>query len=482
MQWFEVDKAGLKKLLGRRGKAAVLLELLQNAWDQEVTRVDVQIVKPRGSRCVKITVEDDDPEGFADLSDAFTLFAPSAKKSEPEKRGRFNLGEKLVLALCERAEIRTTKGTLRFDASGRTRTRRRTRAGTVFSAELPMATRELDETLVTLRRVISQPGVTTRINGEALPSRESVARFALSLPTEIADTDGYLRSATRKTLVEVYTPFEGEEPTLFEMGIPVVATGDRFHVNVGQKVPLSMERDNVRPSYLRHIRTAVVNAMAEMLGDEDWNAPWVREALSDERIESAAAQAVIRGRFGEKAVAYDASDPEANKRAIAKGYQVVHGGQMSKAEWAAVRKIGALPPAGQVTPSPRVFSTDPDAKSLKMVAPDSWNEAERSRIALVRRLAERLLGERIDVTLASDPHWPFGACYGSNQLILNRGKLGRAWFDGPVDERVLSLVLHELAHHYEGDHLSSAYHEPICRLGARLALAVQGDPKLLESA
>ena len=35
MQWFDVDKAGLAKLLARKGKEFVLFELVQNAWDED---------------------------------------------------------------------------------------------------------------------------------------------------------------------------------------------------------------------------------------------------------------------------------------------------------------------------------------------------------------------------------------------------------------------------------------------------------------
>jgi hypothetical protein len=41
--WFDVDKAGLAQLMAGRSKAFVIYELLQNAWDQNVSRVDVTI-------------------------------------------------------------------------------------------------------------------------------------------------------------------------------------------------------------------------------------------------------------------------------------------------------------------------------------------------------------------------------------------------------------------------------------------------------
>src|SRR5690348_10305169 len=97
--WFEVDKRGLSKLLERRGKQFILHELLQNAWDEDVTDVNVNL-RMLGNGHAELIVEDNSPEGFKDLAHAFTLFAESDKKGNAEKRGRFNLGEKLVLALC----------------------------------------------------------------------------------------------------------------------------------------------------------------------------------------------------------------------------------------------------------------------------------------------------------------------------------------------------------------------------------------------
>lgn len=479
MQWFDVDKAGLAQILARRGKAFVVLELLQNAWDQKVTRVEVELVKPNFSRQVELTVRDDDPNGFSNLAHAFTLFAPSEKKDQPDKRGRFNLGEKLVLALCDSAEIRTTSGTVRFDEHGRHRSRVKTEQGTVFTASLLMTHLEMQEALALIETVICPPGVVTTVNGVELPRRESVVRFEAVLPTEMADSEGYLRRTTRKTEVQVYEPLPGEVGTLFEMGIPVVATGDRFHVSIGQKIPLSMDRDNVQASYLRAVRTEVLNQTVALLSKKDWTADWVREALADSRVSEEAARTVLAGRFGEKAVAYDASDREANKRAVAKGYVVVHGGHLSKGEWEAARKAGILPAAGRVTPSAKPFSTERGAKRLEIVEPRRWSVDERKRVEYAMKLARLLLEIELRVKIAHSPRWPFQATFGDGELILNRGVLGGKWFKGQPTEEVLALLLHEFAHHYESDHLSDKFHRAICSLGARLALLSAKDPSIL---
>ena len=102
-----------------------------------------------------------------------------------------------------------------------------------------------------------------------IPPRVPIVQFEVTLPTLIADKEGVMKPTSRKTAVRLYEPAEGETATIYEMGIPVVETGDRFHVDVQQKVPLNMDRDNVTPAYLRAIRVAVLNATHDRITGED---------------------------------------------------------------------------------------------------------------------------------------------------------------------------------------------------------------------
>src|SRR5436309_2521854 len=104
-QWFNVDKDGLRKLIEQQNKGRLVGELIQNALDEDVTNIDVKLSVYPGRPLAELIVTDDSPEGFRTLSHAFTLFAESHKKADPGKRGRFNLGEKLVLAVCDEAAI-----------------------------------------------------------------------------------------------------------------------------------------------------------------------------------------------------------------------------------------------------------------------------------------------------------------------------------------------------------------------------------------
>jgi hypothetical protein len=60
-------------------------------------------------------------------------------------------------------------------------------------------------------------------------------------------------------------------------------------------------------------------------------------------------------------------------------------------------------------------------------------------------------------------------------MTFNVAALRAPWWTGDgadAWERHVRLVLHELAHHLESNHLSDRYHRATCTLGARLAWAV----------
>ena len=474
--WFDVDKAGLAKLVASKPRAFIVYELLQNAWDQNVTYVDVTLEPVVGTRNAQITVTDDDPDGFADLRDAYTLFAESRKKANAEQRGRFNLGEKLVLALAKAACIETTTGSVRFDEQGRHASRQRRDSGSLFRATLPMTKADLEEIDQAVKRLIPPADVATTFNGRILEPRFPVAFFNEVLPTVVADEEGVLRKTSRKTLVRVYDPAAGETAMLYEMGIPVVETGDRFHVDVQQKVPLNMDRDNVTPAYLRTIRVAVLNATHHLIDKEDAPQTWVREACSDERVQPEAVKVTMTLRFGESAVRYDPSDPEANKRSAAEGRPIVYGGNLTSAEWSNASRAGVLPAAGIVTPSPKPYS--PDGDPLDVLPESEWTPGMRRVAAYVASIGRELLGCEVDVAIAREPGWPYGATYGKGRLVFNLARCGRAFFEHGITDDVNELLIHEYGHHYEGDHLSADYYKALCRVGARMVRLALDEPEL----
>lgn len=263
--WFSVDRRGLAKLVERKGKAFVLFELLQNSLDTDARNVEVCLEPLAGRPAALLIVRDDNPDGFKDLTHAFTLFAESEKKSDPTKRGRFNLGEKLVLALCDEARITSTRGSVIFEGGERRRSSSKTEAGTEFRATIRMTRAEIEQVEREIGSVLVPSGVLVTFNGRVLEPRSPLAEVEASLATMTADAEGNLTRTKRKTTIRIFEPREGETATIYEMGIPIVETGDRYHVDVAQKVPLTMERDNVPPAFLRDVRAAVAGVTAARL-------------------------------------------------------------------------------------------------------------------------------------------------------------------------------------------------------------------------
>lgn len=486
--WFEVDKEGLAKLLERKGKEFVLYELIQNAWDTNAKFVDVHLSQDQTLRgYAEIEVLDDHPEGWKDLTHAWTLYAESEKKGNAEKRGRFNLGEKLVLALCKVARIETTTGGVMFDEGGRHTLRTKREKGSRFYAKIRMTAEERAQASEAVKRLLAPEGVVTKFNDVEIPHRKPLRVIDCTLPTELADAEGILRRTARKTKIEIYETKPGEVSSIYELGIPVVEIGgegrDPWHVNVTQKVPLNADRDNVTPAYLREIRTLVLNSMYQEVKREEATAPWVRDAAEDEDVSKEAMTHVITERFGEKRVIFDPSDQEGTKIAVSQGYTVISPGSLSRDEWANVKRFEAALPAGQVTPSPKPYA--PEGEAQKILPPEKWTPGIKKVVAYAEYVSQKLINTYIRTKIVTDIGWPFEATFGpSGDLTMNLGRLGHAWFDGGDWGKVDELLIHEFSHYRVLDHLSSAFHDECCRLGALLVKVTLEDPtkmKLLRS-
>ena len=463
-KWFDVDKTGLAKVLSRRGIEFVVAELVSNAWDEKVTRVDITIEPVEGHRLARLVVEDDSADGFLDLTHAWTLFAESRKKSDPNVSGRFNLGDKLVFALAKEATIETTTGTIQFDAKGRRKLRDRRERGTKVTVLLPMKKDEIAKCIALAHRMI--PRAPTYLNGEQLATRAPTGSFEATLETEIADENGFLRRTYRKTQVDLYDPLPGTKAALLELGVPVVETGDRWEYDVRQKIPLGIDREHIPSGFLGSLRGCAINATRGCI--EDPSAEWVTAALENYNVTPETIKAIIVKRFGEKAVAADPTDQEAVHKATAAGYTVVHGGSLSAGIWEKVRQADALPRAG------RVFPTQPEHASHADEIPEAeWTPGMKRVVRYAHRLYEKLLGFEPIVRIVKHLEGGYLATWSKENtgtLTLNAGHLPETFWQqyGGIPDEVVELLLHEGGHHYESNHLSDKYNDALCKLGAKL--------------
>ena len=209
--WFVVDREGLRKTLSRKGKAFAIYELLQNGYDEASTKLEVTLTEPKNGKSTLVCI-DDAPDGYIDLSNAHTMFGESKKKADVHKRGRFNVGEKYVLALCDAATVTSKTGRIIFKKDGtRSHDKVKTKTGTEFRGELLLTQGEYEDMVKKVKLVI--PPVTTIFNGVEIPKRKLLHEFSVSLPTEVPDENNILRS--RKLSTKVRLVKRGGEPHTF---------------------------------------------------------------------------------------------------------------------------------------------------------------------------------------------------------------------------------------------------------------------------
>lgn len=469
--WFSVDRAGLAKQLADVPAWRLVAELIQNAWDEQSTTCSVDMVRLRGGY-VRIVVADDNPTGFANLSHAWTLFAPSAKTGNALQRGRFNMGEKMILALARVAMIETTTGTVQFDAAGRGRSSHKLPAGSRITVDLKASIARMDTLVADLQRLI--PPISTFVSGIAIQPPTMIGQFPAILPTVGVGPDGQFVRTSRRADVRVYPTSDERPAAIYELGIPVVAIDLPWSVDVQQKVPLNRDRDNVTPAYLQELRVQALNHMHGAMTRDQFSQDWARAAAGDEGADPAAVTRSLDERFGTRRVAYDASDREANRLATSKGYTVVSGGSLSAGEWKNAR--ATTHPAGQITPSPKPYH--PDGAPLAVIHDPT---PTMRRVAdLARVLAQRCGIGAITVTFADDSGWGFNATFGqSKNLVLNVGSLGRGWFDIAANRvPILDLLIHEFGHHDGANHMEDRYYRNLTRIGARVVDLALTDPDL----
>ena len=142
--WFEIDKKGLQQVQSEKNKFFIIKELVSNSFDEDIKSCDLRIKKD--SLLASISVLDDSKDGFRDLKDSYTMFAPSYKKGIVNKRGRFNVGEKFALAMFDYAMIKSTTGSVIFRKDGvRDKSSSKTEQGTWFLGNINLKKYEVKE-------------------------------------------------------------------------------------------------------------------------------------------------------------------------------------------------------------------------------------------------------------------------------------------------------------------------------------------------
>ena len=470
-KWFDVSKSGLKKIQSEKNKFFIVQELISNAFDEKVSSVDIELSPLKNSRHWELMVSDDSPDGFQDLSHAYTLFAESYKKGNVKQRGRFNLGEKLALAMFRSAKIKSTKGTVLFNEDGtRTSSSKKTDSGTKFIGEIKLTEVEANNLLRECSEIIVPKGVELNVMGISRFYEPPKFTFETSLPTIIADEEGNLKNSTQKTMVEIY-PKSKDKGCIFELGIPIVDCDIDYDINVMQKVPLNKDRDNVLPSYRKKLCVEVLNRCYQDLSENQVKDSWVKEALESDDVSSDATQDVLTKTHGEDAVVFDPTDPEANKKAFADEKNVIYSNNYNKNVWLNIRKVrensGLFKPSGSIGK----YATPKSSGGAEELPYEKWTDGMKKVSSYAKRLHTKLFNRPLEFIIHNGRG--ASACYvkgtSACQIQFFYKVLGKDWFDLENNKkRITRLIIHEFGHFYSSDHLSENYYDGLCDIGAEM--------------
>ena len=439
--WFTFSKEGFEILQQSRPKASVAKELVSNAFDAGANvKVSVKVV-PDG---VMLLVEDDG-DGFSTVSHAWDVYAANyTRRGDPEVSGRFNLGEKELISLSRWAKITTVGTTVLFREDGkRVVTKNRRKRGTKVEVLMPWTREDATDVVEGLKLIIPRNGRKYRVNGELVETPTILVEWVASLRTVLQSAPNQpMRETTRKTVMEIFAPKEGESAMLCELGVPIQPIESLFSANVRQKVPLTPNRDTVRESYLKRIYTEILNATHELMPPEEFAETWVRTGIEDDRVSADAVHAVVKHRYGgADKVMFASNSRQANVDAMDEGKTLIHSRQLSAGERERLRDVGGIQSAYQVYGHP--------VDVTAIVPPESIPRPEEF-CKWVRELAAEV-GLYPTIIFINDRGARMAACCTMNSenpmLTFNIARLYQSWFTGRGSKQV-KLLIHELAHAY----------------------------------
>ena len=436
--WFELSEEGWLRLATGRPLGRLLLEAVQNAFDAGATSLSVELAAER------LIVEDDAPAGVADERLVYTVFLTD-KSEQKEPRGRLGRGLKELLAVMDGATVETIGKTVDFSSDGRaSRTNRRTR-GTRLTLRRRSSEEELRAAEALLRLCVAPKGTILRVTTRAGVRVVRRPRLVLSLPScelETVDASGGLMRAVMGTAtVSLYAPRRGEQPYVFELGVPIEAWDLPWHVDIGQRVPLGSGRDSVRESFKLALAATLLEAMIQSYMDrQDLRADWVQHVIARWPVRASVLDAYVSKLFPRGAVLTGTS--RANDRARQLGAHIVDVGAGAQQALARVLETAD----DYVRRRAREFTGDevePSEVQERFGASVRW---------LARRIAGRVIGVRFFARDAADDGLLEDARTDVDARVLFFNVRGPLRFDDILDPATLGVVLHELAHLDAAEH------------------------------
>ena len=305
--WLEISTDGFASFNHSRPPGHLVKELVQNSLDAigELAG-SVALTYSFNGQDVLISCRDNG-NGMDDLA-AIRVVYLTFKKDSHLKRGRFGRGFKEILSVCRSASVISGSNQLCFlTEGGKQITRRETVvppiSGTDVSMTLPWGPETVPEFDTYFASFLVPKQICLTLNGRVVPHRAASHVIEATLNTEVYHADSHSwRKPRRKTSIELVPIHTNEEPTLYELGIPVAPAEWTvpFHANILQRVPMNPNRDALASGYAKTVHAACLPVLLDQLSPEQLTADWVGTAGTscDEQIQ----KSLVEKAFGRNAV------------------------------------------------------------------------------------------------------------------------------------------------------------------------------------
>lgn len=463
---FDIDDEGYKEQIKDVKPYRLCNDMVQNCLDEDsITIFQFNIKKNTEDGLWEVKI-DDNGDGFLKTSDIYTLFGDSYKRADHKKRGQFNEGDKRFFASCVEGELRTKDIVVVFPKEGgRIVTKQKTLAqGTHVVATFKWTKKDVESVMKSLTSIIVDKRQKFMLNGENVPSRESLRSFDARLYTSKL-IDGRMTPRKEDTMIDIFQVPDDDDSWLYEMGIPVCTLEQniKWHVNINQKLPQqTTSRNVVSEKYLQSVYESVLNNTVDLVEKEDASATWIQEGMKG-ATEETAKQVFKKVYDTDEVYIQSQTDPRANEKAIESG------GQLIKRNWLDSDAREHLKDIGVISYASETFKTN--YGSSEQIEPNEdmiWFE----RVTL--EIMKDTLDSEIPIFFVkskevTDLAW-MAEMFGCYSLTLNTSRLGKQFFK-KYKAKQIALVIHELAHkdaEVENgmSHLSHKYIDETIRIGA----------------
>ena len=333
---FEVNTVGLREIMGGVEAYRHSTELVANVFDEargygskgkKPTFCKVTLTKD--GRDPATLIVEDNGGGFKNVSDIWTFFSTTPKRSDATVSGRFNAGEKQLLATAIEATVLTNNHTVIFRDGKRSHTKHRDNKilGTKITATFRWNKDQFGNAVIKLMDLLPPKNIEYIVNDVVIKLKSILSTVNVTLPTVLLqDIDGVnaLRQSNRKTIVEVVAT--NDTPMIYELGIPIVELDNEFphSLNVMQKIPVPMSRDVVSETYVNRLIGKVLEASTldgvDLLDESHANSAFTKKAWN--HIQEPEALERITDKVLPNTVLWS-SDTEANELAIRNGKTII---------------------------------------------------------------------------------------------------------------------------------------------------------------